>query len=124
MSAEANALLVALDAAPDAAAREAVLASTSDPEVLAELAAAFEYRRMNAEIRAQLDAERAAFAAFTRELDAAPDDAARLKAIAAAESDPLRGKEFTQEWVWRRGAIARHWAARYAAMLRPAGGGA
>jgi hypothetical protein len=116
MNGDADSLLAALDAAPDNAARAALLAGRH-PRVLEELNAALVYRKLNADVEASLAAQRVAFTAFEAELDAAADDAARLKVIEAARSDPQRGPGFVSEWTWQRSASATDWAQRYMAML-------
>jgi hypothetical protein len=113
MSAEADRLLTALDAAADDSARATVMAGCS-PELLEEVHAHLVYRQMEA----AGEEERAAFDRFTAELDAAPDDDARLRLIEAARADPQRGPTFVQEWTWTRGATTQDHANRYMAMLR------
>jgi hypothetical protein len=113
---EADALLAALDVASDDEARAALVANCPK-KLLEQLHAALFYRKFIADSAAAVAAERAAFAAFTSELDAAPDDAARLHIIEAARRDPEGGEAFVAEWTWRRTATEADWAARYFAML-------
>jgi hypothetical protein len=114
---EADDLLARLDGAPDADARQALIAGRPQG-LLEELRAALVYRKSKADVAEHLAAERAAFEAFTAELDAAPDDAARLQLIEAARRSPQRGERFVAEWAWRKTADAAAWGQRYLAMLQ------
>jgi hypothetical protein len=114
---EADDLLARLDGAPDAAARQALIAGRPQG-LLEELRAALVYRKSKADVAEHLAAERAAFEAFTAELDAAPDDDARLQLIEAARRDPQRGAAFVSEWAWQRTASTDDWMNRYLAMIR------
>lgn len=114
---ETDRLVAALDAAPDDAARAALLAGCPK-NLLAQLNAALVYRRFIAESDAAVAAEKAAFEAFTTELDAQPDDAARLLIIEAARRDPQRGAAWLAEWHWQRTATTQDWCERYLAMVR------
>jgi hypothetical protein len=114
---ETDRLLSALDAAPNDAARAALLAGCS-PSQLAQLNALLAYLQMQADVAERCAAEKAAFEAFSAELDAAPDDAARLQIIDAARSDPQRGAGFVSEWAWRRTATVADWSDRYLALVR------
>jgi hypothetical protein len=105
-------LIRRLDAAPNATAREELLAGCS-PEQLAALDAAFAYRAC--EIAAAVSS--VAFEMFTDEVTAAPDDTARLQIIAAATRDPERGEDFVREWTLRRTLSAEDALGRYTAML-------
>jgi len=120
MSEAGDALLAALDSAPDAAAREALLAGRPR-ELLEELHAAVVYRKIVADIAEKLAAERGAFEAFEAELDAAADDDARLKLIETARGDPRRGEDFLAEWAFQRTASAHDWSRRYVALIRAEG---
>jgi hypothetical protein len=120
MSDSTRRLLSALDAAGGDIERARLLKGCSAQELEA-LTAEIEYHRGNAECAAQIAAENAAFEAFERELDVAPDDATRLQLIDAARSDPKRGAEFVDEWAWRRGATLQDWTNRYIAMCKVEG---
>jgi hypothetical protein len=65
------------------------------------------YHRHKAEVDAAIAAETAALAEFSRKLDAAPDDDARLAIIAA--TDPT----LVAEWRWRLTATVDDWRRRY-----------
>jgi hypothetical protein len=114
----AESLLADLDAAPGADERAALLANAHDPVLLGEVATALSYRRMNAEIRAELAVEAAQHEAFTAALAACADDSARMEVIAATRADSARGDAFVNAWVWERQATADDLMARYMAMLR------
>jgi hypothetical protein len=109
---ESDCFIASLDAAPDDAARQALLARCP-PALLEAVNATLCYRRFRHETDAASAAEAAAFAAFTQQLDAAADDAERLAVIEAARRDPQRGGAFVSEWTWRRAASAADWLRRY-----------
>jgi hypothetical protein len=113
---EADELLEQLDAAPGDNAR-AVLLAGSSPDLLAELNATLAYRKFVADIAEHCAAEKAAFAAFAFELDAQPNDAARVQLIEAARGDPQRGAAWLAEWHWQRTATVEDWSRRYIEML-------
>lgn len=105
-------VLAAIDAARSEADRRALLAGCT-PAVLEKLHAVFVYRQMHNEV----DVIRAQHNAFTAEMDAAPDEAARLRAVDGAMADPARGREFLAEWAWCRRATPDDHADRYRRML-------
>jgi hypothetical protein len=109
---DADRLLEALDAAPDDAARLALL-SAAPRTVREQLNAELIYRKFMTDTDAEVAAEQAAFDGFARDLDAAPDDAARLRIIATAHADPQRGAAWLAEWRWRRTATCEDWMRRY-----------
>jgi hypothetical protein len=111
---DSDKLLAALDAARDDAERLALL-NAVPRKVREELAAELCYRKFIADTAAAVAAERAALAAFSRELDEAPDDSARLRVIATAQADPGRGPAFVTEWSWQRNATEDDWRRRYLA---------
>src|SRR5690242_18634581 len=96
-------LLAALDAAPDDAARAALLAGRS-PAELEQLQAALVYRQFHVDVGAAVAAELAAKQRFSVELDAAATDEARLRIIEAAQADPQRGPSWVARWKWERTA--------------------
>ena len=107
-------LLEALNAAQDDAERMALL-NAAPRRLREQLNACLFYRKFMADTEAAVATQQAAFDAFTQQLDAAPDDAARLRLIAAAQADPQRGRAWLSEWSWRRTATLDHWRRRYMA---------
>jgi hypothetical protein len=109
-------LLESLNAAPDDAARLALISST--PRRLREqLHSMMFYRRIMADSAASCAAARAVFESFSAELDQAPDDDARLQVIVAAQGDPKRGIKWLAEWSWRCNATVEDWQRRYVATV-------
>ena len=107
---EVDALLLALDAATSDAERAAVVAATSSA-VLDQLHAALTYRAFIAATDRELAADEAARAAFTRSLQDAPTDAARLAII---RSTP---PAFVAEWSWVQRATPERWQKRYLQLI-------
>ena len=100
-------------ACQDDAQRAQVLAAAT-PEQRHELMGELAYRNMVAECAAATVAEDAAHAAFARQIEDAPDDAARQRIIVAC--DP----EFMAEWLWQQRAGAEDWWAKYVGTLEGA----
>jgi hypothetical protein len=109
-------LLAALNAAPDDAARLALL-SAAPRKAREQLKAELIYRSVIDGAAADVARQRAAFDKFSRELDAAPDDDARLRIIAAVQADPKRGPEWLAEYSWQRTATVEDWRKRYVATV-------
>jgi hypothetical protein len=107
-------LLDALDAAQDDAERMALL-NAAPRRVREQLRATLFYRKFMSDVEVAVAAQQAAFDAFSRQLDAAPDDDARLRIIAGAQADPQRGRKWLAEWSWRLNATVEHWRRRYLA---------
>jgi hypothetical protein len=112
----AEELLAALDAAPDDAARIALLGA-APRRVRETLQSELIYRKVMTDSSGECAAEAAAYAAFTRALDDAACDMARMAIIEAAERDPQRGPAWLAEWNWRRTATTEDWARRYFAAI-------
>jgi hypothetical protein len=111
-----EALLAVLDAARDDTVRSALLSSASR-ELRQKLKTLLVCRRFGVQVAANIRAEAAAFAEFSRTLDTAVDDAARLAIIEAAQRDPQRGAAWVSEWQWRLTATAEDWRRRYLKMI-------
>lgn len=106
----ATTLLAALDTAVDDKARATLLAAASD-ETRSQLAHTLAYRRFIVDVaRATVDDERK-LAEFSRALDVAADDVARVAVIRAA--DPA----MVAEWRWRAKATEESWLRRYMAAV-------
>jgi hypothetical protein len=109
-------LLDSLNAAPDDAARLALLNAASR-RLREQLHSTMFYRRFMAESAAASAVAQAAFEAFSAELNRAPDDDTRLQIIAAAQGDPQRGAGWLAEWSWRSNATVEDWQRRYLATV-------
>jgi hypothetical protein len=107
---EVDALLAKLEDAADDDARSALVA-IAPTDVLDQLRATIAYRSMGVDIERKVREEVEAHDAFTRSLQDAPDDAARLSVIRAA--DP----EFVSAWQWRQRATHAHWPKLYLATI-------
>jgi hypothetical protein len=109
---EVDRLLVALDAATCDAERAAVIASVSSSAVLDQLHATVTYRTLIATTARDVEAEHQAHDAFTRNLQDATGDTARLAIIRATEPT------FVAEWQWQQRATSDHWMKRYLGAVR------
>ena len=107
-------LLESLDTAQDDAERMALL-NDAPRRVREQLRAALFYRKFMSDLETAVATQQAAFDAFSRQVDAALDDDARLRIIAGAEADPQRGCKWLAEWSWRLHATVEHWRKRYLA---------
>ena len=103
-------LLAALDAADDDEARAALLAAAPQ-EVREQLSHTLAYRRFITDVARATEAEQHRRDEFTRSLDSAVDDAARIAIIRAA--DPA----MVAEWRWRARATEDAWLRRYMAAI-------
>lgn len=117
---EAEKLLAALDAALDYSAHLALL-KAAHRRVRELLDCTLRYRKSVADTAAASAAEQATFDGFSQQLDAAPDDATRLRIIEAAQVEPHRGPAWLDEWKWRRTATCDDWMRRYSAAIRAEG---
>jgi hypothetical protein len=113
---EADKLLAGLDAAPDDPARLALL-NAAPRKVREALSHQLWYRKFISDSADASAAQQAAFDAFSRQLDEATDDDARLQIIAAAQADPQRGHDWLAEWSWRRTATEEDGRRRYLAAV-------
>jgi|SRR5579862_7438831 len=113
----AASVLEALSAASDDVARLSLLQRCSPREREA-LESELFYSQFMAETGAAARADMAAHEAFTAELAACADDAARLELFRAARIDR---DEFVREWLWRSTATPNDWCQRYMAMINHEG---
>jgi ATPase subunit of ABC transporter with duplicated ATPase domains len=107
---EVDTLLAALDGATCDDERAVLIAGASFA-VLDQLRATLTYRTFMAQTAADAVDEAAAQAAFTRSLQDAADDQARLAIIRA--TDP----RFVGEWQWQQRARPEDFRKRYMAMI-------
>ena len=107
---EAHTLLAALDAATCDAERSALIAA-APLAVLDALRATLAYRTLIDGTAREMQEEATAQAAFTRSLQAAPDDAARLAIIRAT------APAFVAEYQWVQRATSDRWMKRYLQMI-------
>jgi hypothetical protein len=118
---EAEQLAAALDAAPDYAARLALL-NAAPREMYEQLSVLLVGRKFMADtdIEAAVAAVLTDLSTFSQQLDAARDDDARKAIMEAVAADPDHGPVFISEWDWRRHATTVDWLNRFTPLLREA----